>query len=81
MSNIVFVQDGVVTSAPASYGIVDFSIGGQLACKQLPQADGRTARGMASINSMRAAICDTLKNPAALMGSREVLGVSRLVIG
>lgn len=81
MSNIVFVQDGVVTSAPASYGIVDFSIGGQLARKQLPMADGRTHRGLVAINEARKAITETLKNPAALMGSREVLGCRRLVIG
>ncbi|WBF79252.1 hypothetical protein IACHDJAJ_00013 [Aeromonas phage vB_AdhS_TS3] len=81
MSNIVFVQDGVVTSAPASYGIVDFSIGGQLARKQLPQADGRTARGMASINICRQAITDTLKDPAVMLGALKTIGVNRLVIG
>lgn len=81
MSNIVFVQDGVVTSAPASYGVVDFSIGGQLARKMIPSADGRTRRGLVAINSMRDDIRDTLKNPAALMGAREILGARRLVIG
>lgn len=81
MSKVTFVQDGVLTVAPAHYGMVDSSIGGQLARKMVPQADGRTRRGLVAINSMRAAICDTLKNPTALMGSREVLGVNRLVIG
>lgn len=81
MSNIVFVQDGVVTSAPASYGIVDFSIGGQLARKQLPMADGRTHRGLVSINEARKAITETLKKPQAMMAALKTIGVNRLVIG
>lgn len=81
MSNIVFVQDGVVTSAPASYGIVDFSIGGQLARKQLPMADGRTHRGLVAINEARKAITETLKDPAVMLGALKTIGVNRLVIG
>lgn len=78
MSNIVFVQDGVVTSAPASYGIVDFSIGGQLARKMVPSADGRTSRGLVAINNMRDRIGESLKTYAK--GKSFVHG-SRLVIG
>lgn len=85
MSNIVFVQDGVVTSAPASYGVVDFSIGGQLARKQLSRqgvgADGRTLRGLVAINNCRDAIRDTLKKPQAMLNSLKSIGVRRLVIG
>ena len=61
MSKIVFVQDGIVTSAPANYGVVDFSIGGQLARKELPEADGRTSQGLEAINDLRDRIGEYIK--------------------
>ena len=64
MSNIVFVQDGAIVSAPASYGVVDFSIGGQLARKELPEADGRTRRGLVAINDLRDRIGGYMKKYA-----------------
>ena len=64
MSNIVFVQDGAIVSAPASYGVVDFSIGGQLARKELPEADGRTERGLVAINDLRDRIGGYMKKYA-----------------
>lgn len=53
MKKVSFVQDGAIVSAPASYGVIDFSIGGQLARKELPEADGRTSRGLVAINDLR----------------------------
>lgn len=53
MKKVSFVQDGALVVAPASYGVVDFSIGGQLARKELPEADGRTERGLVAINDLR----------------------------
>lgn len=61
MSNIVFVQDGAIVSAPANYGVVDFSIGGQLARKILRNADGRTRRGLVAINKCRDNLSGLLK--------------------
>lgn len=81
MSKVTFVQDGVLTVAPAHYGLVDSSIGGQLARKMVPQADGRTRRGLVSINTCRDAITETLKKPQAMLNSLKFIGVSRLVIG
>ena len=81
MSNIVFVQDGAIVSAPASYGMVDFSIGGQLARKELPGADGRTSRGLADINDLRDRIGRYMKNPQTMLNSLKYIGVSRMVIG
>lgn len=81
MSKVTFVQDGVLTVAPANYGLVDSSIGGQLARKMVPSADGRTRRGLAAINTCRDAIRDTLKNPQAMLNSLKYIGVSRMVIG
>ncbi len=53
MKKVSFVQDGVLTVAPANYGLVDSSIGGHLARKELPEADGRTRRGLVAINDLR----------------------------
>ena len=53
MKKVSFVQDGAIVSAPASYGVIDSSIGGQLARKMVPGADGRTRRGLAAINKYR----------------------------
>ena len=78
MSNIVFVQDGAIVSAPANYGMVDSSIGGQLARKMIPSADGRTRRGLVSINNMRDRIGECLKSYA---NSKSFVHGSRLVIG
>ena len=64
MSNIVFVQDGAIVSAPASYGVIDSSIGGQLARKELPEADGRTERGLVAINDLRDRIGGYMKKYA-----------------
>ena len=64
MSNIVFVQDGAIVSAPANYGVVDFSIGGQLARKELPEADGRTSHGLEAINDLRDRIGRYMKDYA-----------------
>lgn len=63
MSNIVFVQDGAIVSAPANYGVVDFSIGGQLARKMV-KADGRTRRGLVAINKYRENLSGLLKQHA-----------------
>ena len=78
MSNIVFVQDGAIVSAPANYGVVDFSIGGQLARKELPEADGRTERGLVAINDLRDRIGEYIKDYA-----KDQLSPSwgRIVIG
>lgn len=65
----------------ANYGLVDSSIGGQLARKELPEADGRTRRGLVAINDLRDRIGDTLKNPQAMLNSLKYIGVSRRVIG
>lgn len=59
--------------APANYGLVDSSIGGQLARKMIPSADGRTRRGLVAINNMRDR---TVKSYESF-----VHGASRLVIG
>ena len=61
MKKVSFVQDGAIVSAPSSYGVVDFSIGGQLARKELPEADGRTERGLVAINDLRDRIGGYLK--------------------
>ena len=61
MSKVTFVQDGVLTVAPANYGLVDSSIGGQLARKMVPGADGRTRRGLAAINKYRENLSGLLK--------------------
>lgn len=81
MSKVTFVQDGALVVAPTQYGMVDFSIGGQLARKMLPAADARTRRGMVAINACRDAIRDTLKKPEAMLNGLKFIGVSRLVIG
>lgn len=62
--------------APANYGLVDSSIGGQLARKMIPSADGRTRRGLVAINNMRDR---TVKS--YVKGQSFVHGASRLVIG
>ena len=62
MKKVSFVQDGAIVSAPASYGVVDFSIGGQLARKELPEADGRTSRGLEAINDLRDRIGEYIKD-------------------
>ena len=58
MKKVSFVQDAV---APANYGLVDYSIGGHLARKELPEADGRTHRGLAAINDLRDRIGGCMK--------------------
>ncbi len=73
MSNIVFVQDGALVVA---YGLVDSSIGGQLARKLVPEADGRTPRGLAAINAMRDRIESGIKDYI-----REPYQFFRVVIG
>ena len=78
MKKVSFVQDGVVTSAPANYGLVDSSIGGQLARKMIPSADGRTRRGLVAINNMRDRIGEAVKSYAK---SKSFVHGSRLVIG
>lgn len=55
------VNTKTVVSAPSCYGVIDQSIGGQLARKRLPFADGRTRRGMTDINRTRDAIAGLLK--------------------
>lgn len=62
MSKLSFVVDGALVVAPANYGLVDSSIGGQLARKMLPNADGRTRRGLVAINSMRDRIVSGVKS-------------------
>ncbi len=74
MSNIVFVQDGAIVSAPANYGMVDFSIGGQLARKELPEADGRTPRGLEAINDLRDRIGEFMKGQWSPSWGRVVIG-------
>ena len=81
MKKVSFVQDGAIVSAPASYGVVDFSIGGQLARKELPEADGRTERGLVAINDLRDRIGRYMKNPQTMLNSLKYIGVSRMVIG
>lgn len=61
MKKVSFVQDGVLTVAPANYGLIDSSIGGQLARKELPLADGRTRRGLVAINDLRDRIGGCMK--------------------
>lgn len=75
MSKVTFVQDGVLTVAPAHYGLVDSSIGGQLARKMIPSADGRTRRGLVAINNMRDRIGQVLKDYS------PAVSCCRLVIG
>lgn len=61
MSKLSFVVDGALVVAPANYGLVDSSIGGQLARKMIPSADGRTRRGLVAINRCRDNITGLLK--------------------
>lgn len=61
MQKVSFVQDGSLVVAPANYGLVDSSIGGQLARKMVPGADGRTRRGLAAINKYRENLSGLLK--------------------
>lgn len=81
MSKLSFVVDGALVVAPANYGLVDSSIGGQLARKMIPSADGRTRRGLVAINRCREGISDTLKNPKAMLESLKFIGVRRLILG
>lgn len=81
MKKVSFVQDGALVFAPASYGVIDSSIGGQLARKELPEADGRTPRGLAAINDLRDRIGRYMKNPQTMLNSLKYIGVSRMVIG
>lgn len=60
MQKVSFVQDGALVVAPANYGMVDFSIGGQLARKMV-KADGRTRRGLVAINKCRDNLSGLLK--------------------
>lgn len=60
MRNITFVSNGKVVVAPASYGMIDSSIGGQLA-RKVVNADGRTARGLVSLDNFRDQISDYIK--------------------
>lgn len=60
MQKVSFVQDGALVVAPANYGLVDSSIGGQLARKMV-KADGRTRRGLVSINKYRESLSGLLK--------------------
>lgn len=62
MSKLSFVVDGALVVAPANYGLVDSSIGGQLARKMIPSADGRTRRGLVAINKMRDRISAGMKD-------------------
>lgn len=64
MKKVSFVQDGALVFAQANYGVVDFSIGGQLARKELPEADGRTSRGLVAINDLRDRIGEYIKDYA-----------------
>lgn len=64
MKKVSFVQDGALVFAPASYGVIDSSIGGQLARKELPEADGRTSRGLEAINDLRDRIGRYMKDYA-----------------
>ena len=61
MQKVSFVQDGALVVAPANYGLVDSSIGGQLARKMIPSADGRTRRGLAAVNKCRENLSGLLK--------------------
>ena len=74
MKKVSFVQDGILTVAPANYGLVDFSVGGQLARKELPEADGRTSRGLAAINDLRDRIGEFMKGPWSPSWGRVVIG-------
>ena len=78
MQKVSFVQDGALVVAPANYGLVDSSIGGQLARKMVPSADGRTRRGLVAINNMRDRISEAVKSyskgKAFVHGSRMVIG-------
>lgn len=76
MSKVTFVQDGALVVAPANYGLVDSSIGGQLARKMIPSADGRTRRGLVSINAMRDRISAGMKDYI-----RQPYQFCRVVIG
>ena len=76
MQKVSFVQDGAIVSAPANYGMVDSSIGGQLARKMAPGADGRTRRGLVAINNMRDRIESGIKDYI-----REPYQFFRVVIG
>ena len=76
MQKVSFVQDGALVVAPANYGLVDSSIGGQLARKLVPEADGRTRRGLVAINAMRARIESGIKDYI-----REPYQFIRVVIG
>lgn len=76
MKKVSFVQDGALVVAPASYGVVDFSIGGQLARKMVPDADGRTSRGMVAINNMRDRITACAKEHV-----RQPFTLFRVVMG
>ena len=78
MKKVSFVQDGALVIAPASYGVVDFSIGGQLARKELPEADGRTERGLVAINDLRDRIGGYMKKYA---NSQLSPSWGRVVIG
>lgn len=60
MQKVSFVQDGALVVAPANYGLVDSSIGGQLARKMV-KADGRTRRGLVAINKCRDNLSGLLK--------------------
>lgn len=79
MSKLSFVVDGALVVAPANYGLVDSSIGGQLARKMIYSADGRTSRGLVAINNMRDRIGECLKTYAK--GQSYVHGQGPLVIG
>ena len=61
MKKVSFVQDGALVIAPANYGLVDSSLGGHLARKELPEADGRTRRGLVAINDLRDRIGGCMK--------------------
>lgn len=74
MQKVSFVQDGALVVAPANYGLVDFSIGGQLARKELPEADGRTSRGLADINDLRDRIGEFMKGQWSPSWGRVVIG-------
>ena len=74
MKKVSFVQDGAIVFAPANYGMVDFSIGGQLARKELPEADGRTSQGLEAINDLRDRIGEFMKGQWSPSWGRVVIG-------
>lgn len=74
MKKVSFVQDGALVVAPANYGVVDFSLGGQLARKELPEADGRTSRGLEAINDLRDRIGEFMKGQWSPSWGRVVIG-------